>query len=149
MGVAIVRPDFQIGSRLLMCNLMFSSSEIDTRLANKAEVLGLVFNDSDQPPLAIAANYAQANPLLHESIGDRDIIVVTDKSGAMRVYETNGLRFSNWDGDRELRDSAGTNWTLYEDRLANGDGTTLARLPSHNAFWFGWYGAYTNTRLIH
>ncbi|MEE8285419.1 MAG: DUF3179 domain-containing (seleno)protein, partial [Gammaproteobacteria bacterium] len=129
--------------------LMFNSSKIDTRLANKAEVLGLIFNDSDQAPLAIAATYAKTNPLLHERIGDREFIVVTDNSGAMRVYETNGLRFSDWDGDRELRDNAGTSWTLYEDRLSSGDGATLGRLPSHSAFWFGWYGAYTNTRLLH
>ncbi len=129
--------------------LMFNSSKIDTRLANKAEVLGLIFNDSDQAPLAIAATYAKANPLLHERIGDREFVVVTDKSGAMRVYETNGLRFSDWDGDRELRDNAGTSWTLYEDRLSSRDGATLGRLPSHSAFWFGWYGAYTNTRLLH
>lgn len=129
--------------------LMFNSSKIDTRLANKAEVLGLIFNDSDQAPLAIAATYAKANPLLHERIGDREFVVVTDKSGAMRVYETNGLRFSDWDGDKELRDNSGTSWTLYEDRLSSRDGATLGRLPSHSAFWFGWYGAYTNTRLLH
>ncbi len=129
--------------------LMFNSSKIDTRLANKAEVLGLIFNDSDQAPLAIAATYAKANPLLHERIGDREFVVVTDKTGAMRVYETNGLRFSDWDGDRVLRDNAGTSWTLYEDRLSSRDGATLGRLPSHSAFWFGWYGAYTNTRLLH
>ena len=130
-------------------DLMFNSSKIDTRLANKAEVLGLIFNDSDQAPLAIAATYAKANPLLHERIGDREFVVVTDKTGAMRVYETNGLRFSDWDGDRELRDNSGTSWTLYEDRLSSRDGATLGRLPSHSAFWFGWYGAYTNTRLLH
>ena len=37
----------------------------------------------------------------------------------------------------------------FKQRPATGrDGTELARLPSHNAFWFGWYGAYTNTRLL-
>lgn len=130
-------------------DLMFNSSKTDTRLANKAEVLGLVFNDSNQAPLAITATYAKANPLLHERIGDREFIVITDKSGAIRVYEANGLRFNHWDGDRELRDTTGTRWTLFEDRLSSSDGATLARLPSHSAFWFGWYGAYTNTRLLH
>jgi len=129
--------------------LMFNSSAVDNRLANKAEVLGLIFNDSDEAPLAIAATYAKANPLLHERIGDREFIVITDQSGAMRVYETDGLRFKNWDGDEMLLDVEGGHWTLYEDRLSNSDGASLARLPSHSAFWFGWYGAYTNTRLLH
>ncbi len=129
--------------------LMFNSSAVDNRLANKAEVLGLIFNDSDEVPLAIAATYAKANPLLHERIGDREFIVITDQSGAMRVYETDGLRFKNWDGDKMLLDAEGGRWTLYEDQLSKSDGTSLARLPSHSAFWFGWYGAYTNTRLLH
>lgn len=129
--------------------LMFNSSRLDDRLANKAEVLGLVFDDSDEAPLAIAARYAQANPLLHERIGDREFIVVTDNSGAMRAYETDGLRFSSWDGDESLLDEEGESWTLFEDRLSKRNGTSLARLPSHSAFWFGWYGAYTNTRLLH
>ena len=129
--------------------LMFSSSKIDTRLANKAEVLGLVFNDTDEPPLAISAAYAGSNPLLQERIGDREFVVLTDESGAMRVYESGGVSFSDWDRDRMLHDSDGTTWTLHEDRLTSNDGTNLARLPSHSAFWFGWYGAYSNTRLLH
>jgi len=129
--------------------LMFNSSQLDDRLANKAEVLGLVFDDSNEKPLAIAARYARANPLLHERIGDREFIVVTDNSGAMRVYETDGLRFSNWDGDKSLLDEEGGRWILYEDRLSNNSGASLPRLPSHNAFWFGWYGAYSNTRLLY
>jgi hypothetical protein len=130
-------------------DLMFNSSKVDNRLLNKSEVLGLVFNDSGEPPLAISAEYARGHPLLHERIGEREFVVVTDKSGAMRVYETRGLRFESWDGDRALVDTAGRRWMLFEDRLARSDGVTLARLPSHSAFWFGWFGAYTNTRLLH
>lgn len=129
--------------------LMFNSSQVDGRLPNKAEVLGLVFNDSSDPPLAIAASYARENPLLHERIGDREFVVLTDDSGAMRVYETGGLRFASWDRDSRLRDSNGQTWTLFENRLSGPGGAELRRLPSHSAFWFGWFGAYTNTRLLH
>jgi hypothetical protein len=129
--------------------LMFSTSQVDKRLANKAEVLGLVFSDSGEPPLAIAAEYARANPLLHERIGDRQFVVLTDKSGAMRAFETANLRFAAWDGVSRLRDTEGGAWVLHEDRLASDEDESLPRLPSHNAFWFGWYGAYTNTRLIY
>ncbi len=128
--------------------LMFNSSQVDKRLANKEDVFGLVFSDSEEAPLAITTSYAKANPLLHERIGEREFVVVTDRSGAIRAYETNGLRFSDWDGDAELRDSQGMKWALREDRLVSSAGAELSRLPSHNAFWFGWYGAYTNTRLL-
>lgn len=129
--------------------LMFNSSEVDDTLANKAEVLGLVFVDENDRPLAIAAEYARAHPLIHESIGDRDFVVITDHSGAMRVYETKGLKFSDWDGDAVLLDSHGVPWQLHEDRLAADTGKSLSRLPSHSAFWFGWYGAYPRTRLLY
>ena len=48
-------------------DLMFNTSQVDTRLANKAEVLGLVLPGENAEPLAIAAAYARANPLLHEN----------------------------------------------------------------------------------
>ncbi len=129
--------------------LMFNSSQVDNRLPNKAEVLGLVFSDSGQPPLAISASYANENPIIHERIGDRAFVVITDRSGAMRVYESGGLQFVDWDRDAMLRDANRQQWTVHEDRLQSADGAVLQRLPSHNAFWFGWYGAYTNTRLLH
>jgi hypothetical protein len=129
--------------------LMFNVSQVDARLANKAVVLGLVFNDTSDRPLAISADYARRNPLLHERIGEREFVVLTDDSGAMRVYESNGTRFKSWNGNRSLRDAGGTEWMLHEDRLVNRNGQELSRLPSHNAFWFGWYGAFTNTRLLH
>ncbi len=129
--------------------LMFNTSQTDNRLANKAEVLGLVFPADDAAPLAISAAYAKANPLIHENVGDNDVVVVTDSSGAMRVYASDDVRFSSWDGDERLTDSAGNDWTLSEDKLTDETGRHLARLPSHSAFWFGWYGAYPSTRLIH
>ena len=129
--------------------LMFNSSQVDNRLANKAEVLGLLSDDGDGRPLAISADYAKAHPLLHERVGDRGVVVLTDTTGAMRAYASQDVRFDRWDGDATLRDARGRTWTLNEDRLVAEDGTTLARLPSHSAFWFGWYGAYTSTRLLH
>ncbi len=129
--------------------LMFNSSQVDNRLPNKAEVLGLVFSDSAEPPLAIAASYAAENPIIHERIGDRAFVVITDRSGAMRVYESGGLQFVHWDGDVALRDADGRDWIVHEDRLLSENGDVFERLPSHNAFWFGWFGAYTNTRLLH
>lgn len=130
-------------------DLMFNTSQVDSRLKNKAEVLGLVFPAENALPLAVSAEYAVQHPLLHESVGDIDLVVVTDNSGAMRAYDTDGLRFVDWDGDRRLIDDDGRAWVLSEDQLQSSDGSARPRLPSHNAFWFGWYGAYTNTRLLH
>lgn len=129
-------------------DLMFNTSQVDHRLANKAEVLGLVFPGEEAPPLAVAAAYAAANPLIHERIGGRELVILTDRSGAMRAYQADGVRFTSWDGDRQALDAQGQTWTLTEEHLTAQSGAVLRRLPSHSAFWFGWYGAYTNTRLL-
>ena len=38
---------------------------------------------------------------------------------------------------------------LDEAQLKATDGRVLHRLPAHRAFWFGWFSAYSHTRLVH
>ena len=129
--------------------LMFNVPVIDRRLNNKAEVLALIFDEYPDQPLAIAAEYLADNPLYAGSIGTVQFIVLTDRSGANRVYETNGLQFTKWDGQFTLMDEYGHAWTLNEGKLQSAAGRVLRRLPAHRAFWFGWYSAYPTTRLVH
>jgi hypothetical protein len=128
--------------------LMFQVPDLDDRLNNKDEVLGLVFPQYPDQPLAISAHYLAKHPLYHDRIGELEFAVLTDVSGANRVYETRGLKFTDWDGDTSLRDAQGTAWTLDESQLTAGDGRVLYRLPAQRAFWFGWYSAYSHTRLV-
>lgn len=129
--------------------LMFVVPDIDTRLNNKAEILGLILPRNPDRPVAIASDFLRKNPLYQLDVGETGVLIVTDSSGAHRVYESGGRTFTAWDGKRELQDSVGGIWNLSEDRLLSVDGDQLNRLPSHNAFWFGWFAAYKNTRLIH
>ena len=126
--------------------LMFTVPVRDTRLANKAEVVGLVFPDAE--PLAISADYLADRPVHHDRSGAVDLVVLTDTSGANRVYAANGVRFSGYDGDTSATDTDGEIWTLSEDALRSQDGRVLERLPAHRAFWFGWFSAYSDTRLV-
>ena len=143
--------------------LMFNVPALDRRLANKAEVLtlappsaapqtaalqSLAARDANVAPLAIAADFLAANPLHHDRLGELEIVVLTDRSGANRVYRTGGVRFATWDGDRTAVDTAGEVWELSEGRLLARDGRELPRLPAQRAFWFGWYAAYPATRLV-
>jgi hypothetical protein len=82
-------------------------------------------------------------------VGDLSFVVLTDRSGAHRVYAAGEVTFAEWDGDVTAVDAEGGRWTLSEDELRASDGRTLPRLPSHNAFWFGWYAAYPQTRLVY
>ena len=128
--------------------LMFGVPKLDPRLPNKAEVLALRASGTPADQLAIAADFLAANRVYHGRLGSLPFVVLTDASGANRVYESVNHRFATWDGEATVRDSTGRTWKLTEDELAGPGGAVLKRLPAHRAFWFGWYAAYPATRLV-
>ena len=128
--------------------LMFNVPKLDTRLANKAEVLALRFDGARGETLAIATALLQSRRVYHDRIGTKTFVVLTDVGGANRVYETHGTEFAAWNGNEDVKDARGQIWRMHEDRLAGPDGQSLPRLPAHRAFWFGWYAAYPETRLV-
>ena len=128
--------------------LMFNTPELDERLKNKDEVLSLVFEEHSQDSLAIHVKFLRKNRVYHDSLGDLEFVVLTDKSGASRVYNSAGRRFSKFKGDDKVIDADGESWTLSESGLENAAGDKLERLAAHRTFWFGWYAAYPQTRLV-
>jgi len=128
--------------------LMFNVPKLDRRLKNKDEVLALVFPEAPGESLALAQKYLEKNPVHHDAVGPVSLVVFTDPSGANRVYETGGVKFKRWDGDRTAIDRDGDSWALSESLLQHEDGRALRRLPSHRAFWFGWFSVYPQTRLV-
>jgi hypothetical protein len=129
-------------------DLMFQVPVLDTRLKNKDEILGLVFSQYPGEPIAIAADYLAAHPLYQDRVGDLRFVVLTDTSGANRVYEAQDKDFIRWDGQHTAQDDQGMRWRLDEAQLTSTDGRVLHRLPAHRAFWFGWFSAYSHTRLV-
>ena len=127
--------------------LMFSISTSDDRLKNKDEILALTFPQFSKDTMAISASFLQNKPVYANRLGPVKFVVLTDSSGANRVYEAKNHRFMKYDQDVSLIDSEGMKWNLSEDRLKSGD-LTLARLPAHRAFWFGWHSAFPDTQLI-
>lgn len=128
--------------------LMFEVPKLDRRLKNKAEVLALTFPEISKETLAISAAFLNKNRVYADRLGEVGFVVLTDESGASRVYETRGRVFERWDTAQTAIDQSGVKWTLHEDRLESAAGDRLARLPAHRAFWFGWHAAYPDTRLV-
>jgi hypothetical protein len=128
--------------------LMFGVPRLDTRLPNKAEVLALRAPGKAADPLAISAQFLAAHPVYHDRVGTSAFVVLTDGSGANRVYESGQPALVSWDGDATARDAAGQIWHVNEDNLRGPGGRVRKRLPAHRAFWFGWYAAYPETRLV-
>ena len=128
--------------------LMFNVPKLDKRLKNKAEILGISLDNHPDEPVAFSAKYLLKHQLLYEQIGETKILILTDNSGANRVYEGH-IEFTDWDRELGLIDKNGQHWTVQESQLLSAEGQQLERLPAHRAFWFGWYSAYNNTRLVH
>ncbi len=128
--------------------VMFPVPGDDSRLRNKQEVLVPRFGKPGERPLAISSDFLRRYAVWHGRYGGRDFVVLTDRSGAHRIYAMpEGLRVNRWDGDRALTDDQGKVWTLTESALVRG-GNRLPRLSSHNAFWFGWRAAHPDTELV-
>jgi hypothetical protein len=125
--------------------LMFNVPKIDTRLANKAEVLAL---RAKGEALAISADFLATRPVYQLRMGGVNMVVLTDASGANRVYEAKDITFTSWDSAATARDSLGKAWRMDEAQLTAPNGESLKRLPAHRAFWFGWHAAFPQTQLV-
>jgi len=128
--------------------LMFNTPFEDTRLKNKQEVLALRFAGAPGQQLAIDTDFLIQNPIYADAIGLQRFIVLTDKTGANRVYDPANIEFTTYDGDSAVTDRDGRVWQLTESALTAPDGTVIERLPYHRAFWFGWKAAFPETRLV-
>ncbi|MEM8563282.1 MAG: DUF3179 domain-containing protein [Pseudomonadota bacterium] len=128
--------------------LMFQTPFHDDRLANKQEVLALRFMASPKEQLAIDTAFLVDNPLYVDRVGNQSVLVLTDATGANRVYDPKDVKFESYDGDSALVDSRGIAWQLEEEQLRSADEQSLPRLPYHRAFWFGWYATFPETRLV-
>jgi hypothetical protein len=135
---------------------MFDVSRHDGRLPNKAEVLVLRAAGAEgqsaggSPPVAIAADYLTAHPVYALQARGKSLVVLTDSTGANRVYETGSVRFDALADRDRVRDASGRLWRIDEDALHAefDEALSLPRVAAHRAFWFGWYAQHPDTQLI-
>ena len=128
--------------------LMFNTPFNDTRLKNKQEVLALRFAGAPNQQLAIDTDFLKSNPVYKDRVGPQQILVLTDTSGANRVYDPGKVDIVSYDGDSTVTDARGRAWQLTESSLTAENGDELGRLPYHRAFWFGWKATFPETRLV-
>jgi hypothetical protein len=128
---------------------MFAVPKLDKRLKNQDEILGLIFPEQPGKALAISVAFLQTkkNSIYAGKLGEKDFVVFTDRSGASRVYESGGLKFSQWDKNNQITDSDGVQWELSESKIESSQEQILKRLPAYRAFWFGWFSQYSHSEL--
>jgi len=95
-----------------------------------------------------AADFLAAHPVYHDRVAAVDVVVLTDASGANRVYDAHGVTFASWNGRDTASDRNGGVWKVTEAQLVGPRDETRQRLPAYRAFWLGWYAAYPDTRLV-
>lgn len=128
---------------------MFPAWQQSDLLSTKGRVLGLRINgESRAYPLEVLQRFS----VINDSLGDDNLVVVADGSGGARAYQRGDHQFSSADsagggGIAALIDETGLLWRVEEESLVQvGDpAQRLPRLPSHNAYWFGWYAFYPDT----
>ena len=129
---------------------MFAVPKIDRRLKNKDEVL--VIRAEGDGHLAIATEFLESRPVYQGAIEGKAFVVLTDETGANRVYETGTVRFLKWKDPQTVIAENGIEWRVTEDALVldgvDGYPTSFGRLSAHRAFWFGWNAAFPNGKLI-
>lgn len=135
--------------------LMFEVPVHDSRLPNKAEILGMRFRpaegeEGDTEALAIDAAFLARTPLYQTDFAGRRLVVLTTSAGANRVYDAGGADFTRVLDDGRVEDAGGTVWKVTEAQLIreDGSGAPLPRVPAFRAFWFGWYAQYPETSLV-
>ncbi|MEO0437282.1 MAG: DUF3179 domain-containing protein [Pseudomonadota bacterium] len=128
--------------------LMFNTPFTDQRLSNKREVLALRFAGAPKQQLAIDTEFLRSNPIYRGRIGQQEFVVLTDSTGANRVYDPQSVNFVRYDGRDKVTDSKGGYWSVHEESLVSDEGQSLKRLPYHRAFWFGWKAAFPQTELV-
>lgn len=127
--------------------LMFPVPKTNTKLKNKDEVLIIRTEGYRTDPLAISIKYLKKKKWHTGTIAGTPYIVIADKTGAARVYDSKGHDFKSYKKGK-LSDNNGNEWTVTHNMLTGPNGETLERLPSHNTFWFAWYNTYPKTTLI-
>ncbi|WP_109299024.1 DUF3179 domain-containing protein [Aquimarina sp. AU474] len=129
--------------------LMFSVPKRDNRLLNKQEILAIRLPQETDENLAISSKFLKKNELYQSAINSKNFTVFTDSSGAHRVYFTENVQFISYDKGSKAIDANGNTWDLLENELRNiTTNTVLNRLPTHNAFWFGYKAAFPEVKLI-
>ena len=134
--------------------LMFQVSNVDHRLANKAEVLVLRVDDAETGqslPLAVSAEFLAKNRVFHHTFGGRQLVIVTSPAGANRVYDAADISFVRPAASGAVVDTEGRRWRVTEAALVleSDERQQLPRLPAQRAFWFGWFAQYPDTALVY
>ena len=126
---------------------MFPVASIDDSLPIKEQIFGLSLGNKAR---AYRRSTVTLAGVVNDIVGGQDVVIIAldGGGGPIRAYDGGNLTFEVT-GDGILLDNRGQQWNIYEDSVDNTQdpGQSLERLPSRDAYWFGWYASYPQTDL--
>ena len=129
---------------------MFPVWRNNDELTTKGQVIGLNINGETK---AYPLEVLRKTTVVNDELGGQSLVVVTTGWLGSRAYERGDRTFLLEEGDDTetpvLTDSNGVLWRVEEDALVAVDdpSSRLPRIPTHNAYWFGWYSFYPETEV--
>ncbi len=137
---------------------MFPVWQRDDRLNSKDQVIVVRVGEVHK---AYPLKTLQQERVVNDSVSGTEVVVVagskTTLSGAIYAREGTTFRLPvgyvasdpNGRPPKTLLDADGRQWQVTEEALQNtaDPSQTLPRLPSHEAYWFGWYAFHPDTQL--
>jgi len=126
---------------------MFPTFQTNEALGLKDRVLALNFDDS---PKAYSLESLQETPVVNDTLGGQELVITFNPlAEAARTYERAGHDFAPTQDPDVVLDEDGVEWRVEETGLVKSDDTeTLARLPGHVSYWFGWVAFHPETDLF-
>ena len=88
--------------------------------------------------------------MVNDSHAGQNLVVIVDDGGLGAVaYERGEHTFTaaSEETTTVLTDETGLTWQVTDAALVSDTGDTLARLPGHMAYWFGWFSFYPQTEV--
>ncbi len=118
----------------------------------KQVVLGLRVGEASK---AYAVQAMQAARVINDAVGGSAVVIIgSATSEGARVYERGTYTFAldpaaggRPELPRTLVDDRNDRWRVEEAALVSEDGEQLARVPTHMAFWHGWFTFHPETEV--
>ena len=118
-------------------DLMFPTGVNEAQLRQKDYVFGIRNVAAAKAwPLEVFTGGA----VINDAVGLREVVLMGDtQTRTVRAYDRGGRMFEATAERNRLRGPGGL-WKVEEEMLVGPDGTRLARVPGHVAYWFAWDG---------
>ncbi len=128
-------------------DLMFPAVVDDESIVQRKDFVFGIRDVAAQKAWPISAFLTE--PVINDALSGRSLVLVGNaQTRDVRAYERGDRVFASGETDETLV-ADGQTWSITEDALIGPDGTQLARVPGHVAYWFGWSSYYGVTSEVY